>query len=166
MEKNEFYQKCAELLGAEDLYVEKPLPSMRFNRETGKMYQPLSRHTRWGPREPGNGRFPGHGTIRVFSEKMIHVSLNDPSLSGTFTSFEAVLEALRLATDYTSKEVKELEVGDFVHVVLADKDHGLCELVRKVEEYDNCWKVKVNITYSNGQMETVERYYYEEKESP
>lgn len=99
MEKKEFYEKCAKLLGTENLYVEKPKPAKRFNRETGKMYQPITRKTRWGPREPGNGRFPGHGLIRIFGSNTIHVSLSNPSLNGTFSSFEEVLEALQRVID-------------------------------------------------------------------
>ena len=99
MEKKEFYEKCAKLIGTDDLYVEVPKPAKRFNRETGEMYQPMTQATRWGGREPGNGRFPNHGLIRVFSDTIIHVSLKNPKLYGIFNSFEDVLKALEQAIE-------------------------------------------------------------------
>lgn len=99
MEKKEFYAKCAELFDSENLYVDSPPIIQKMNRHTGEMYQPMTRATRWSHREPGNGRFSNHGLIRVFSNNIIHVSLNDPSLNGTFDSFEKVLEMIQQAMD-------------------------------------------------------------------
>ena len=158
--QQEFYEKCAKLLGTDSLYVEQPKPVTKYSRETGEPYQPMTHATRWGGREPGNGRFPGHGTIRIFSPEIINVSLRNPQLSGTFDSFEAVLDALRFAVEKEPKEVKEVEIGDLVHVVLAGEDYGMCKILRKVEEYDSCWKVEIKLTYSNGKTGTAERYWY------
>ncbi len=36
------------------------------------------RQTRWNNRHPGNGRFPGVGTIRLYAPNHIHVSLRQP----------------------------------------------------------------------------------------
>ena len=73
-----FYQKCAELLGAEHTYK-------KF---------PYGKRTRWNNRSAGNGRFVGHGIIRVFSENLIHVHLNNPKICGTFNSMQEALAAI------------------------------------------------------------------------
>jgi hypothetical protein len=57
MDKREFYGAVASKLGIEDPYVEM-LPYRR----------------RWGQRKPGNGRFPGFGLVRWFSESYILVT--------------------------------------------------------------------------------------------
>jgi hypothetical protein len=76
-----FYQACAELLNAE--YTYKPF----------LFYKP----TRWNNREPGNGRYIGHGFVRMFGSRAIHVQLHNPRVSGSFTSPEAALAAIRAA---------------------------------------------------------------------
>ena len=73
-----FYLKCAELLGAEHTYK-------KF---------PYRKRTRWNNRGAGNGRFIGHGLIRVYSENLIRVNLYNPVLNGTFKSPEEALIAL------------------------------------------------------------------------
>jgi hypothetical protein len=75
-----FYDTVAELLETQHPFKEL------------KLYM-----SRWGDRTPGNGRFPGHGLVRVFSPTVIHVALYEPKLYGAFTSFDTALEALRLA---------------------------------------------------------------------
>lgn len=59
-----FYQRCAELLG------------------TTHTYKPWNHHkiTRWNNRKPGNGRFPGCGTIKMFGPNVIHVALRHPKV--------------------------------------------------------------------------------------
>lgn len=52
---------------------------------------------RWGPRTPGNGRFPGHGLVRWFGPNGIHVNLTSPKLSGFYTSPEQAIVAIRAA---------------------------------------------------------------------
>ncbi len=85
MEKDEeFYGECAKILGSDQKFI----PNIISNR--GR------RSGRWGPRQPGNGRFPGFGTIRVFSDRHIHMALNKPeSIIKTFDSKEKALEFLR-----------------------------------------------------------------------
>ena len=61
MNNEEFYSKCAELLGAEHEY----LPFTHYKR------------TRWNNRKPGSGRYPGYGIIRKFGNQ-IHVALTKP----------------------------------------------------------------------------------------
>jgi len=73
-----FYQKCAELLGAEHAY-------QKF---------PYRKRTRWNNRSAGNGRFEGHGLIRAYSENLIHVHLHTPRINGTFKSAQAALDAI------------------------------------------------------------------------
>lgn len=48
-EREEFYQRCSEILGIEHEY-----------------HVPVARRTRWNTRNLGNGRFPGYGLIQCF----------------------------------------------------------------------------------------------------
>lgn len=155
MEQKEFYAKCAEIVGTESKYITPKKLAKRFNRHTGEMYLPPTGATRWGGREPGNGRFPGLGLIRCFGPGCIQINIKNPNLSGTYKSYEEALDALR---EVFSKENNTLKVGDFVHVVFADEDLGMCEIVKYDEEYD-CWKIKVTKTYPDGYVETTERFY-------
>ncbi len=83
MENKEFYSECARLLNSDHEFVDN-IPVRRG---------------RWGPRYPGNGRFPGFGTIRIYSDILIHMSLNRPeTIVKTFDSKEKVLEFLRELT--------------------------------------------------------------------
>lgn len=51
MNEEDFSRECAAILGADDLYRART----------------FARRTRWNNRDPGNGRFPGFGTIRMFA---------------------------------------------------------------------------------------------------
>lgn len=74
----EFYDAVAEVLGT-----------------THQHFTPVgNRKKRWGPREPGNGRFPGFGLVRVFSNCLIHVSLTHPQLNGIYKSMAEALTAI------------------------------------------------------------------------
>jgi hypothetical protein len=75
-----FYEACASLLGAS--YDYRPYPFQRPNR--------------WNNRVPGNGRFIGHGVIRLFGER-VHMQLRRPRLQRWFNSREEALEALARA---------------------------------------------------------------------
>ena len=77
--KEPFYQACAELLGTKHVY--RPFPPRKRNR--------------WTNREAGNGRFPGHGCVRMFGENSIHVMLTSPKLNRHFSSCDAALAAIR-----------------------------------------------------------------------
>lgn len=70
-----FYKKCAEILGGSHDYHEKVIFT-RINRVTGEQYE--ADRSRWGPRDPGNGRYPGFGIIRRFGPTYIHVVLTHP----------------------------------------------------------------------------------------
>ena len=76
-----FYQKCAELLGAKHAYK-------KF---------PYGKRTRWNNRSPGNGRFVGHGLIRMFSPSLIRISLTVPRHNGTYSCSEDALVAIQKA---------------------------------------------------------------------
>jgi hypothetical protein len=79
MDNEDFYNKCAELLGVEHEY----LPFTHYKR------------TRWNNRTPGSGRFPGRGIIRKFGNQ-IHVALTNPiSHHGIYDSEEEVLTFLQ-----------------------------------------------------------------------
>lgn len=68
-----FYRTCAELLGA----------THQYSPWTGRP------PNRWNNRRPGNGRFPGFGTIRMFGQRSVHVSLRHPFvLNRHFTSVD------------------------------------------------------------------------------
>jgi len=57
-----FYERCAELLGVPYTY---------------RSY-PYKGHTsRWNNRDPGNGRFPGRGLIRLYGDT-VHMMLRHP----------------------------------------------------------------------------------------
>lgn len=77
MTEEEFFEKIGQLIGSGHAY-RTPLPYIR----------------RWGPREAGNGRFPGHGVIRIHSSDTIHCCLYKPLVYGTFSSQEEVIEAI------------------------------------------------------------------------
>ncbi len=81
MEKEKFYQLCAVALGTEHKFKEINYTKRWSNR--------------WGPREPGNGRFPNFGIIRWYGPTMIHMSLVHPeSITRTFSSPDAALAFL------------------------------------------------------------------------
>lgn len=82
-EKEKFYNDCADLLETSYEFV-KIIPNTR-------------RSGRWGPRQPGNGRFPGFGLIRWFSAKVIHVHLINPvQVDKVFDSAETALDYIRV----------------------------------------------------------------------
>lgn len=76
MNKEEFYNRCYEILGVGEEYKD-----IQYNQR---------RTNRWGPRQPGNGRYPGFGLIRWFSENNIH--LISSSGSKVFDSPEALFD--------------------------------------------------------------------------
>lgn len=51
---------------------------------------------RWGPREPGNGRFPGYGIVRLFGSQ-IHIALHTPPLSKVADSMNQALTLIGTA---------------------------------------------------------------------
>jgi hypothetical protein len=80
MVEERFYQEVAELLCVPNTY--RP--------------QPFAYKTRWNNRGAGNGRFPGFGLIRMFSENCIHVSLSRPmAVNRFFKSTDEVTGFLR-----------------------------------------------------------------------
>lgn len=88
MTHDEFYEAVGALIGV--------IPE-------GKAF-PYRKRTRWNNRIAGRGRFLGAGIVRVFSDKCIHVQLHNPKLSGTFKSFNDVLERL---TDGRSTKLED-----------------------------------------------------------
>jgi hypothetical protein len=75
-----FYRECARLLGA----------AHTFRPWVGPPPD------RWNNRHPGNGRFPGFGTIRMYGPNHIHISLRHPVvLSKTCRSPDEVFRVLR-----------------------------------------------------------------------
>jgi hypothetical protein len=77
MNDPDFYRECARLLGCE---------------HDGQPFQYYKR-TRWNNRKPGQGRFVGHGIIRVFGDD-VHVALTAPFLN-MVGSKEEVLKRLK-----------------------------------------------------------------------
>lgn len=153
MNKKEFYEKCAEIIGVTSEYTARK-SLRRYNRETDQYYDTGKFNNRWGGREPGNGRFPGVGTIRDYGST-IHISFNKPKFSGTYNSYEDVLRALQ---EIFISETNELKIGDFIPVVLNGEDYGECEIVAYDELYQ-CWKIQVRKTYPNGYIGVSERFY-------
>lgn len=77
MDKTEFYAACDKLLGQDH-----PPP------------RPPGYRGRWGPREPGSGRFEGYGLIRWMSPQVIHIALRHPALLQTHATPERALELI------------------------------------------------------------------------
>lgn len=82
MNDEEFYGRCARILGA----------------ATDTAPFPYAHRTRWNNRSPGRGRFPDHGMIRRFGD-VVHVALRNPEpVNRTFADPHqalAFLETLR-----------------------------------------------------------------------
>ncbi len=150
MEVKEFYKACEDILDAKTEYEEKVLYT-KYNHETGEPYKIPTRGSRWGGREPGNGRFPGKGLIRVFGS-IIHVSLNDPKIQRTFNSFEEVLAALEEAVGVTSVEQK---IGDEIDVIIMGKPMGKGTIV---DEYDDRQWIVSFVEFNNGHSQNVKRF--------
>lgn len=78
MDKQEFYEKCEDILSSGHEYQE--------------IWKNTRRSGRWGPRQPGNGRFKGYGLIRWFSADVVHISLYHPySVNKTYPDEVALL---------------------------------------------------------------------------
>jgi len=97
MNQEEFYQRCAGLLGTEHVYHEPPKSELRL-RYDGTISNTY--RNRWNNRHPGNGRFVGHGIVRVFGP-CVHVVLSNPPLTGTYPSLAEALEAISHALGHT-----------------------------------------------------------------
>lgn len=75
----DFYERCGELLENPHAFIDRH-----------------TRVTRWNNRDPGNGRYPGLGQIRMFGPNCIHVMLRNPiRINRTFDSMDAVFDLLR-----------------------------------------------------------------------
>ena len=86
MDKIEFYSECDKFFGQSH-----PPPREFRPRRTG----------RWGPREPGAGRFEGYGIVRWFNPSTVHVSLRYPIPLHMMTTPGAALAAIeRLMKDH------------------------------------------------------------------
>ena len=79
MTNEEVYREFARLLGCP--YDSKPFP-YRYR-------------TRWNNRSAGQGRYEGHGIIRIFGDK-VHVALHTPPLQmiGTLDEALAAISAI------------------------------------------------------------------------
>ena len=87
-----FYRLCAEILGTEHQYRD-GVPRPKWSGVTNEMYTPSTRATRWGGREPGNGRFPGFGSIRLHWPDLVLIRLRHPKR--IFANIEGRDEALQ-----------------------------------------------------------------------
>ncbi len=97
MTKEKFYAACAAILRVGHPYTDKT-PAVRVDPHTLVAYRPPTRATRWGGREPGNGRFPGFGLARMFASDRVQLVITRPvSINRTFESPEAALAYLRMA---------------------------------------------------------------------
>lgn len=91
MNKRDFYERCAQIIGCTHAYSSFNDKIYRIDDRGNPC---VTNATRWGGREPGNGRFPGYGTIRRFGS-VIHVCLTHPiSFTGTFTDDTEFFEFL------------------------------------------------------------------------
>lgn len=95
-EEENFYGLCAEILGTEHQYRD-DVPRPKRDRE-GKRYFPTTKSTRWGGREPGNGRFPGFGLIRLHWPDLVLIRLHHPKkIYANITGRDEALQYLRQA---------------------------------------------------------------------
>lgn len=101
MELEEFYQRCAGLLGTEHDYHDPPKSELRL-RYDGTISNTYK--NRWNNRDAGNGRFPGRGIVRVYGPSCVYVVLRDPPLVGTYPSLDDALTAIRQAIDENQTE--------------------------------------------------------------
>lgn len=149
MKIDEFYEECGKILGVSTEYKEQKLYN-KFDRETGQKYKVPTRGNRWGGREPGNGRFPKRGLIRVFGNS-IHIALHTPKLNGLYNSFDEALIALNEAVAIDQPKA----IGQFIDVTISGGlSRGLI-----IGEYDeNQWIVEIEIKYSNGYKDLLKRY--------
>lgn len=78
MTDEEFYGKCAEILGT--AYECRP--------------HPYGYRSRWNNRQPGSGRFPDHGIIRLFGDH-VQIALRAPvTISRNIEGREAAIAFL------------------------------------------------------------------------
>ena len=94
-----FYRECAKLLCADHTYREFP----------------YRKRTRWNNREPGNGRFVGHGLIRFFSSTCNVVSLRYPALNCQFKNIDDALMAIKFAAEAAGIKCKSNDECDKVN---------------------------------------------------
>ncbi len=52
------------------------------------------RRTRWNARQPGNGRYPGRGLVRLYGERVL-VQLRSPPVTRWFETRREALDFLR-----------------------------------------------------------------------
>lgn len=81
MNNEEFYHRCAEILGQE------------YACQSFQHYK----RTRWNNRKPGSGRFPDHGVVRVFGENLIQMLLPRYGIHCTAKSKAEALSILERA---------------------------------------------------------------------
>ena len=94
MTKQDFYAELAALLGTE-VQPWNRLNDVIFRRDRKTGALAPTNACRWFGREPGNGRFPGFGTVRAFGP-VVHVVLRHPiAVNRRFDSFDAALAFLR-----------------------------------------------------------------------
>ena len=93
--EGKFYSDCADLLGTECGYRDR-IPGPKVDRETGQSYNPPTSGSRWGGREPGNGRFPPYGTIRLHWPSLVIIRLTKPkNIWANIQGRDEALEFLR-----------------------------------------------------------------------
>jgi hypothetical protein len=110
MNEEEFYGRCARLLNTEHDFHPIPVAS-KIPRHDGTVRNVAK--GRYNQREPGNGRFPGHGLVRHFG-LAIHVNLHTPKVYGIFKdpelALEAIARALGVQETYTDTEIEQIKV--------------------------------------------------------
>ena len=84
MTKIEFYEAVGEILGTGH---DSLIRSEHYQR------------SRWNNREPGNGRYPGHGLVRYFATDHITVTFQSGDINGSYASASEALAAIRKYAD-------------------------------------------------------------------
>ena len=103
MTEEEFYKKIGEILQCDTAYKDNK-PSPYYNRHTNKIESAMTKASRWGGREPGNGRYPGKGIVRIVGDQ-VHVALRCPLINETYASMEDALKEVGYAATATKMEI-------------------------------------------------------------
>lgn len=94
MNKKEFYEECNKITGIISDYTDNSHLLIKYNRY-GKRVKVPTHASRWGGREPGNGRYYGLGLIRVYNDTCIHINIRNPNLNKVFYNYDDALIELR-----------------------------------------------------------------------
>lgn len=86
MKDDEFYNEVARLLNTSHEYYR------HVDIRKGKTYR-----TRWNNRQPGNGRFPEFGLVRLFGDTVQIILRQPKEINATIEGRQAALDYLEMS---------------------------------------------------------------------